>query len=126
MTGPVSTESSSPFHPGETAMQERAGVREKIEAYGQRAIRDYMPEQHRTFFAQLPFIVVGSVDAQRRPWASLLVGAPGFVHSPDERTLVVGARPQEADPLASSLAVGASLALLGIELPTRRRNRANG
>jgi predicted pyridoxine 5'-phosphate oxidase superfamily flavin-nucleotide-binding protein len=117
---------ADPFHPGETAVQERVGVREKVEAFGRRAIRDYMPEQHRTFFAQLPFIVVGSVDAKGRPWASLLVGPPGFVHSPDERTLVVRARPHPGDPLSGSLVSGASLALLGIELPTRRRNRANG
>lgn len=130
MTGPASTEPPteprSPFHPGETAIQERVGVREKVESFGRRAIRDYMPDQHRSFFAQLPFIVAGSVDAQGRPWASLLVGAPGFVQSPDERTLVVRARPHPTDPSSGSLVSGASLALLGIELPTRRRNRANG
>ena len=101
-------------------------MRDKVEAVGGRVLRDYMTEQHRSFFAQLPFIVVGSVDAAGRPWASLLAAAPGFVQSPDEHTLVVGARPPAADPLSSSLAVGASLGLLGIELPTRRRNRANG
>lgn len=116
----------SPFHPGESAVQERLGVRDKVEAAGGRVLRDYMPEQHRSFFAQLPFIVVGSVDAAGRPWASLVAAPPGFVQSPDEHTLVVRARPPAADPLSSSLAVGASLGLLGIELPTRRRNRANG
>ena len=126
MTGPAPTEPRSPFHPGEAAVQERVGVRDKVEAFGRRAIRDFMPEQHRSFFAQLPFVVVGSVDAQGRPWASLLVGTPGFVQSPDERTLLVRSRPHETDPLSRSLVPGASLALLGIELPTRRRNRANG
>jgi predicted pyridoxine 5'-phosphate oxidase superfamily flavin-nucleotide-binding protein len=116
----------SPFHPGECAIQERLGVRDKVEAAGGRVLRDYMLEQHRSFFAQLPFIVVGSVDAAGRPWASLVAAPPGFVQSPDEHTLVVRARPPAADPLSSSLAVGASLGLLGIELPTRRRNRANG
>ena len=101
-------------------------MRDRIAAAGGRVLRDYLTEQHRSLFAQLPFIVVGSVDAAGRPWASLLAAAPGFVQSPDERTLVVRARPPAADPLSSSLAVGASLGLLGIELPTRRRNRANG
>ena len=101
-------------------------MRDKVEAAGGRVLRDFMPEQHRSFFAQLPFIVVGSVDAAGRPWASLVAAPPGFVQSPDEHTLVVRARPPAADPLSSSLAVGASLGLLGIELPTRRRNRANG
>jgi predicted pyridoxine 5'-phosphate oxidase superfamily flavin-nucleotide-binding protein len=116
----------SPFHSGESAIQDRLGVRDKVEAAGGRMVRDYMLEQHRSFFAQLPFIAVGSVDAAGQPWASLVAAPPGFVQSPDERTLVVRARPPAADPLSSSLAVGASLGLLGIELPTRRRNRANG
>ena len=116
----------SPFHPGESAIQERLGVRDKVEAAGGRVLRDYLLEQHRVFFAQLPFIVVGSVDAEGRPWASLVAAPPGFVQSPDEHTLVVRARPPAADPLSPSLAVGAPLGLLGIELPTRRRNRANG
>lgn len=101
-------------------------MRGQMEAVGRRVLRDHLSAQHRSFFAQLPFVVVGSVDRDGRPWASLLAGAPGFVRSPDERTLVVGAWPHAADPLSSSLAVGASLGLLGIELPTRRRNRANG
>jgi uncharacterized protein len=122
----LNAEPPSPFHPGESAIQERLGVRDKVEAAGGRVLRDYMTEQHRSFFAQLPFIVVGSVDAAGRPWASLVAAPSGFVQSPDEHTLVVRARPPAADPLASSLAVGASLGLLGIELPTRRRNRANG
>ena len=73
----------SPFHRGEVEIQTRLGVRDKIEMIGRRIIRDRMPDEHRSFFAQLPFIVVGSVDAAGRPWASLLTGAPGFVSSPD-------------------------------------------
>src|SRR3954469_7771649 len=118
--------SPSRFHPGESAIQERLGVRDTVEADGGRMLRDYMPEQHRSFFAQLQFFGGGSADAAGRPWASLLAAPPGFVQSPDERTLVIRALPPAADPLSSSLVVGASLGLLGIELPTRRRNRANG
>ena len=36
-------------------MQARAGVRERMAQLGPRVIRDHMPEQHRDFFAQLPF-----------------------------------------------------------------------
>ncbi|HEY0855943.1 MAG TPA: pyridoxamine 5'-phosphate oxidase family protein [Albitalea sp.] len=115
-----------PFHDGETAMQERAGVREKIEAIGQRVIRDHMPAQHRELFGKLPTLLVGSLDEQRRPWASILVGRPGFVSTPDERTLHVGARPLPGDPLAAHLIAGRPLGLLGLEPHTRRRNRMNG
>lgn len=117
---------ASPFHPGEQAVQARAGVRERAERLGQRMIRDAMPDQHRDFYRQLPMLVAGSVDGEGRPWASLLVGRPGFAGSPDPRTLIVGARPAADDPLAAGLAVGAPVGLLGIQLETRRRNRVNG
>jgi predicted pyridoxine 5'-phosphate oxidase superfamily flavin-nucleotide-binding protein len=116
----------STFHEGEVALQERAGSRAKLAEIGPRVIRDYMPDQHREFFAQLPFVLVGTVDTQGQPWASVLAGEPGFVTSPDPRRLVVRARPLPHDPLAGNLAEGAAIGLLGIEPHTRRRNRLNG
>ncbi|MFQ6690485.1 pyridoxamine 5'-phosphate oxidase family protein, partial [Bordetella pertussis] len=82
-----------PWHGGELAMQERAGARERMAQLGPRVIRDYMPQQHRDFFAQLPFMLLATVDAQGDPWASVLEGPPGFAHSPDERTLRLDAWP---------------------------------
>lgn len=117
---------SSPFHPGEQAMQTRLGVREQVEAMGSRMIRDHMPEQHREFFGQLPWLLVGSQDADGQPQASVLWGKPGFAHSPNPRLLRIDTRPEADDPLAANLNEGARLGLLGLELPTRRRNRMNG
>ncbi len=117
---------ASPFHEGERATQERAGVRERAERSGRRGIRDAMPDQHRVFFMTLPFVLVGSLDVQGRPWASVLAGRPGFIDSPDPRTHAIAARPATDDTLAAALAVDAPLGLLGIELETRRRNRMNG
>ncbi|AMP07969.1 pyridoxamine 5'-phosphate oxidase family protein [Collimonas arenae] len=114
------------FHRGERAAQQRAGVLEKMAARGSVAIRTYMPDQHREFFAQLPFIVVGSIDQQRQPWASVLVGQPGFVTSPDPEHLDIRAHTLSADPLSQALEPQATLGLLGIEPHTRRRNRMNG
>jgi predicted pyridoxine 5'-phosphate oxidase superfamily flavin-nucleotide-binding protein len=85
-----------------------------------------MPEQHRELFGKLPTLWVGSLDAQGRPWASLLVGRPGFVGAPDDRHLRVAAQPGFGDPLGANLAIGAPLGLLGLEPQTRRRNRLNG
>jgi hypothetical protein len=116
----------SPFHRGEQQIQARLGVRDKLEEIGRRVIRDHMPEQHREFFALLPWLLVGSRDADGQPQASLLWGEPGFAHSPHPQRLHIAARPEADDPLAANLRVGASLGLLGIELPTRRRNRMNG
>jgi len=116
----------SPFHEGERLLQTRLGVRDKVEQVGSRIIRDFMPEEHREFFAELPWMLVGSVDGAGRPWASLLVGEPGFATSPDPRTLVLATEPLQGDVLEDNLRVGAPLGLLGIELHTRRRNRLNG
>lgn len=116
----------SPFHDGERRLQERLGVRDKIEMIGSRIIRDFMPDEHRAFFTQLPWMLVGSVDAAGRPWASVLSGEPGFVRSPDPQILVLDARPAAGDVLADHVRVGAPLGFLGIELHTRRRNRLNG
>ena len=116
----------SPFHAGELALQERAGVAHKAEAGGRVGIRPFMPDQHRLFFQQLPFLIVGSADASGAPTASILVGEPGFVQSPDPLSLHIAARPLAGDPLASHLKPGARLGLLGLEPQTRRRNRMNG
>ena len=115
-----------PFHRGEQAIQSRIGLRDRMEQAGRRSVRDYMPDQHRTFYAQIPFLVLGARDAAGQPWASILTGPPGFAASPDPRTLRVAALPDGGDPLHGAIAVGADVGLLGIELHTRRRNRVNG
>ncbi len=113
------------FHRGERAVQQRAGVLEKMAARSQ-VIRAAMPDQHREFFNQLPFMIVGSVDRQQQPWASIVIGAPGFVSSPDAEHLRIHAHALAADPLQQTLAANAAIGLLGIEPHTRRRNRMNG
>ena len=110
---PGPSHQDSPFHPGERVLQERAGLRARLEQVGRKVIRDFMPDQHRELFAKLPFLLVGSLDAQRRPWASILVGRPGFVTSPDPRTLRIDARAGYGDPLATNIAAGAPVGLLG-------------
>ncbi|AOE84637.1 pyridoxamine 5'-phosphate oxidase family protein [Pseudomonas sp. TCU-HL1] len=117
---------NSPFHPGEQAIQARIGVREQVEAMGSRMIRDHMPEQHRLLFAQLPWLLVGSLDGDGQPQASVLWGKPGFAHSPEPSLLRINARPEGDDPLAANLRSTVRLGLLGLEMPTRRRNRMNG
>ena len=49
--------SPSPFHEGELAIQKQLGVAERMDAFARKVVRDYMTDQHRTFFSQLPFLV---------------------------------------------------------------------
>ncbi len=54
------SEERSPFHAGEREVQERLGVRAKIEMFARRVVRDYLPDQHREFYSQLPFVLLGT------------------------------------------------------------------
>ncbi len=116
----------SPFHRGEQAVQKRLGVRDKIEIFARRVVRDHLPDQHRDFYGELPFVVLGTVDDRGRPWASLVPGRPGFMTSKDARRLDVAVRPLAGDPLNTTLQPGADVGILGIQLETRRRNRLTG
>lgn len=114
------------FHAGETRLQAVAGSRDRLAEVGPRVIRKEMPEQHRDFFAGLPFIVAAGVEADGQPRATLLAGPPGFISAPDGSQLCIAATRSPGDPLADLLVPGARIGLLGIEAHTRRRNRANG
>ena len=114
----------SPWHAGEKQLQAHVGVAERMEALGRRVVRTEMPDQHRTFYEQLPFMLYGAVDVDGNPWASILEGQPGFAHSPEPGVLQFNSLPGADDP--AQLSDGAAIGLLGIELHTRRRNRLNG
>ncbi len=114
------------FHVGEVALQTRAGVAKRMARVAPQAIRAHLPEQHRAFFPTLPFVIVGSVDAQGQPSASLLAAPPGFAWSPDPTSLRLDVPALSGDPLEHNLRPTAPLGLLGIRAHERRRNRVNG
>jgi predicted pyridoxine 5'-phosphate oxidase superfamily flavin-nucleotide-binding protein len=116
----------SPWHAGEVAMQRSAGVAARMDEIGRRTIRDYLLPQHRDFFPLLQMVVLGAVDARGDAWATVRTGHHGFLRSPDEHRLHVDLRRDPSDPAEAGLEEGASAALLGIDLTTRRRNRLNG
>ncbi|EHP42143.1 putative oxidoreductase [Cupriavidus basilensis OR16] len=114
------------WHAGERSLQERAGVAGRMADVGRRVVRDYMPDQHREFFAQLPMVVLGAVAPDGRVWATLRAGQPGFLRSPDATTLDIAMAREPADPADAGMEDGSAIGLLGIDLLTRRRNRMNG
>lgn len=114
------------FHDGERAWHERFGIAERMAEIGPRAIRDFMPDQHRELFAELPFALLGLIDASGQPRAVLLAGPAGFIGSPDPRTLELRFAYASEPELIAQLEPGVAVGLLGIQPHTRRRNRANG
>jgi predicted pyridoxine 5'-phosphate oxidase superfamily flavin-nucleotide-binding protein len=119
-------DADSTYHDGELAVQARAGTREQSADAGRHVFRNAMTDQHREFFHKLPFIVAGAMDADHQPWATLLVGRPGFISAPTLQRLEIATLPGAGDPVGAFLKTGYPIGLLGIELHTRRRNRLNG
>lgn len=101
------------YHAGELAVQRRVG-KQDLAARLMRGIGDEIPDAAREFLSEQRMLVVASGDA----WASLLHGPPGFITAPDDRTVLVAAKP--ADVAAGPVG------LLAIEPATRRRMRVNG
>ncbi len=120
------TETASPFHAGERAVQTRMGVRERIEAFARQVVRPFMPGEHRQFYSGLPFIVAAARDSDDRPWVTLLAGEAGFISSETATELQIDAEPATGDALHGQLGGSRDIGLLGIEFSTRRRNRVNG
>ncbi|SFA87563.1 hypothetical protein SAMN03159488_00863 [Pseudomonas sp. NFIX10] len=118
---------NSPWHEGELTLQRSVGAVDMMASVGQRQLaRTWMPDQHREFYAQLPFVVLGAVDRQGDVWATLRTGQPGFMNSPDPQTLHINLEPEPNDPAQEGMGEGDAIGMLGIELHTRRRNRMNG
>jgi ferredoxin-NADP reductase/predicted pyridoxine 5'-phosphate oxidase superfamily flavin-nucleotide-binding protein len=117
---------TTPFHTGESCVQTRMGVREVIEPFARRVVRDHLPEQHRDFYRQLPFVVLAARDEDTRPWVTLVAASNGVATSPDPYTLDFAANPAPGDALAGALSAGRDVGVLGIEFQSRRRNRVNG
>jgi len=115
----------SVFHEGELAVQRRAGVEGMARRVGG-IIDDTISTAARDFFRAQPFVVLSTIDASERGWASLLAGEPGFIRVIDERTVSVAARPDPGDPAIENLLAGGPIGMLVIEPATRRRMRLNG
>ncbi|MBX5104579.1 flavin-nucleotide-binding protein [Rhizobium lentis] len=126
MLNETGQDAASPWHEGELAMQRSIGVVERMDGPGRNFIRKAMPEQHRAFFPMLPFVVLGAVDARGDVWATVRAGRPGFMSSPVPEALDVELRRDPDDPADAGMEDGDAIALLGIQLETRRRNRLNG
>jgi predicted pyridoxine 5'-phosphate oxidase superfamily flavin-nucleotide-binding protein len=117
---------ASPFHPGERAVEERAGEVAIAERVGG-GIHDVIPPPAAEFLREQEMVVLAAGVASGDVWVTLLTGAPGFARAAGERTVEVDAVPVPGDPLAPALAATEHpVGLLAIEPATRQRMRVNG
>ena len=120
---------SGPFHSGELAVQQRAGVAGMASRVGN-GIHASMPPAAAAFLEQRSWVVLATTDAHGRPWASVLSGPPGFATAltgiEGESGVRLATHPVEGDPIAANLEHSRHAGLLAIDLATRRRMRVNG
>jgi len=109
------------FHPDELRAQTLAGF-DRVSG----GIYPSMPEQHRAFFAALPYLFVATLDNQDWPVATLFCGPPGFLRTPDNGHLRISAPRRSDDPAQAALETGKAVGALGLDFSNRRRNRVNG
>ncbi|GFN20961.1 hypothetical protein AtubIFM55763_006076 [Aspergillus tubingensis] len=136
------------WHPGEVAIQGQLGYATAVSSHWT-AVENQLREQHQIFHtSNLPFIPLTTTDADGRPWGGIVAGSTGtvgFVDSPNLKSLVFRPRLWEGDPILPTLQGWRSVkditnhqmegrrseersltAGLGIEFPTRRRNKFAG
>ncbi|WP_405155062.1 pyridoxamine 5'-phosphate oxidase family protein [Paenibacillus sp. FSL K6-0108] len=115
----------SVYHRGEIAVQQMAGELNMAEQTG-RSVRDYMPKAASDFLANQTFIIISTIDGNHRVWATLLIGAPGFVEPIDEQNVRIHISPLQQTQLRDHLNSIKEIGILAIEPTTRRRMRLNG
>ncbi|MDF5729373.1 MAG: pyridoxamine 5'-phosphate oxidase family protein [Rhizonema sp. PD38] len=118
----------NPFHEGELWVQQRVGEAIAAQQNGQ-IIADTIPKGALKFIEQQRMVVLGSVDAQRRVWASVLFGLPGFVKPVDPQAIefdLTQAILNPYDLFWTNIQTDSRIGMLVIELATRRRLRING
>jgi predicted pyridoxine 5'-phosphate oxidase superfamily flavin-nucleotide-binding protein len=117
---------AGPYHEGELAVQERAGVAEEASRVG-RIVGGRLSANVARFLAERDFAVLGAADAAGRVWASPLAGPRGFLTPVAEDVVRVAVSVRPEDPLAADLATeGTAVGMLAIDLVNRRRLRING
>jgi uncharacterized protein len=117
--------SKSVWHDGELEVQRRAGVASEAEEL-QGMVRPGLSPQMLVFIAQRQFAVVASIDDKDRPWASVLVGKPGFLRTPDPLTIEANGGWSPSDPLVENIQRHQHVGMLAIDFNNRRRIRVNG
>lgn len=116
---------TSPYHEGELAVQARAGVQEMASRVG-RSIGSTIPPAAQDFLGRQPMVIVGTVDRDGFPWATLATGKPGFMQASDERRVSIAAQSPAGDPMVENIGSNGQVGLIAIDPATRRRMRVNG
>jgi len=112
------------LHPGEQAVQHRAGV--TAQGRGSAGVGARVPPVAAAFLSEQRLVVIAAADDTGAMWTSLLTGPPGFTTAIDDRTVAVDRLPTPGDPLAGRFDTEHDIGMLVIDLANRKRMRLNG
>ncbi|MEU8247923.1 pyridoxamine 5'-phosphate oxidase family protein [Nonomuraea sp. NPDC048916] len=112
------------FHEGERAVRRRAGL--TVDGWGSAGVGNVIPPVAAEFLSRQPMMVIAAAGDSGAVWASVLTGPPGFITTPDDRTIIADGLPGDGDPLAGRFATERDIGMLAIEPASRRRMRVNG
>ena len=113
------------FHPGELAVQQRAGVRAQAERLEPMLEPGELGGGLAQFLDERTFAVISARDGDGRLWASPLAGPAGFITVDTPTSLLIAASISDGDPLLG-LSAGQSVGMITLEFALRRRVRLNG
>ena len=118
----------TPFHEGELQAQQLAGETAEGESNGA-MIDDKLMLGALNFIRAQKMAILSSRDAPGRRWASILLGAAGFMEPQDRKTLTITVDPADndlGDVLWGNLRGDDRVGVLIIQLYNRQRLRVNG
>src|SRR5262249_60686893 len=81
----------TPFHEGERAVQDRAGVRRMADKIGI-SVDDSIPPPAQEFLRRRYVVQLSSVSPRGAVWASQRGGPPGFISGPADGNVRIEAR----------------------------------
>ncbi len=121
----MASPTSTGFHAGEAAVQQRAGVTAEAELLRHMVEPTELRGGHVRFLAKRTLAAITARDRDGVLWISLLAGPPGFLEATSPDTVTIRTTPVLGDPL-HDLDAPRPAGLIVIEPATRRRIRING
>ena len=130
----MATDRSHKSHKGEISIQKKRHTPDELASQISNYIAPDMPQQHAEFFANLPYLPIGTTDTQGRPWASLLVTPSTGMHVLPQNEMRVSAHISPGDPFLRAVTQTHSttpeyqllFAGVGVDFANRRRNKIAG
>ncbi|MFC3499643.1 pyridoxamine 5'-phosphate oxidase family protein [Micromonospora krabiensis] len=113
----------SPVHPGEQAVQRRAG--EGGPGWGSPMFGAEIGP-FADFLRHQRLVALSGADADGNLWCTVLTGDEGFVDTRDNRTIVIGALPPVGDPLRDAFTEPADVGMVALSPQTLRRVKVAG